>query len=104
MGTQLRAFKRFQGVASQNTASTAASQLVALNSVNGTRAIRFTNLGTSNVFIEFGIATVTAAVATSMILPAGQTEIFTVGNDTTHYAFIGDGTASVLYSQVGEGL
>ncbi len=104
MSTQLRAFRKKQGINSQNTALTAASQQVAINDVTGTKAIRFTNLGTSNAFIEFGTTSATAAVATSMVLPAGQTEIFTIGNDITHYAIIGDGTSSVIYSQVGEGL
>lgn len=102
MGTQIRAFRPLS--ATQATNVTASSQGVAINNLNGTRAIRFCNLGTSNVWISFGQGSApTATTSTSMPLPAGQTEIFTVGPDITHYGFIGSGTDSVLYSTVGEG-
>lgn len=87
--------------ATQNTSVTATNQQVTLNRTTGTQSIRMCNLGTETVYIEFGgVATASA----SLPLPAGQTEVFTVGSDITYYGVIAGTTGSTLYSTVGEGL
>lgn len=85
----------------QNTAVTASSQTVTINNTIGSRAIRFVNIGTQTVFISF---TATATVGASMPLPAGQTELFSIGPDVTVYSLIAGATGSTVYSTVGEGL
>jgi hypothetical protein len=103
MSMQLRAFRPL--AATQNTASTAASQTVAFNLSMGTFAVRFCNIGTQTVFILPYTTTAVAATTTNAIpLPAGQTEIFTMSQGTTGYTFIAGATGSTLYSTVGEGL
>jgi hypothetical protein len=85
----------------QNIAVTDSDQTVTLNNTIGTRAIRFVNIGTQTVFINF---TGAATVGASMPLPSGQTELFSVGTDITSYHVIAAATGSTLYSTVGEGL
>src|SRR5688572_27055045 len=89
----------------QNTEVTTSSQVVDLNWTLGTRAIRLHNSGTALCFIEFSDdAAPTADVSTSMPLPAGQTEVFSIANDIITYAVIADGVGSTVYSTIGEGL
>lgn len=102
MSAEIRPFRQL--AASQKTTVNTGSQLVALNYTAGTRSIRFACVGTADVFIELGTSTATASTDTSLCLAAGQTEVFTIGNDVTHYAVIAGALGSTLYSVVGEGI
>lgn len=85
----------------QNTAVTGSNQSVTLNYTMGTRSIRFCNIGTQTVFIDF---LASATTGTAMPIPAGQTELFSIGPDVTSFNVIAATTGSTLYSTVGEGL
>lgn len=100
MSLQLRAFRPLS--ATQNLAVTASAQTVTFNNLNGTRAVRMTNKGVQDVFITFDGTTSTTT--TGMILPAGATEVFTLGNDVTSISVIANGTGSTLYTTIGEGV
>lgn len=103
MTMQLRAFRPL--AATQNLAVTGTAQTVTLNNTQGTRAIRFCNIGTQTVFVLFGEATQTAATTANAIpIPAGQTEVFTLNNLVTTYSAIAAGTGSTIYSTIGEGM
>lgn len=101
MSAEVRTFRPL--AATQSLAVTAASQPISLNFLLGTRAVRLSNVGTQTVFIKFG----TGAAATTtddMPLQAGNTELFTIGNDITTITVIAAATGSTLYSTIGEGL
>lgn len=100
MSTQTRAFRPL--AATQNTAVLATATTVTLNYTNGTFTIRLCNIGTQTVFVAFdGNA---ASLTTSIPIPAGQTEAFTVSTNTPSFSVIASATGSTLYSTVGEGL
>lgn len=75
------------------------------------RAIRVVNKGTADVCIEFGTSTVVATLgvagspgtAGSMLLPAGQTEVFQIGM-ATHIAAITVSATATIWVTNGEGL
>jgi len=102
MTAEIRTFRALANT--QNTAVTTSSQAVEIAYSLGTRSVRFSNIGTQTVFIAFGDSTVTASTATSMPLQAGNTEVFTIGKDITHYAVIAPATGSTIYVTIGEGL
>jgi len=103
MTPQIRAFRPL--AATQSLSLTTSSQAVAFNWNLGTRSVRICNLGDKNAWIAFGASGVTTATNTGMPLPAGQTEVFTLANDITHYAAIGAAgeSTSVIYTTIGEG-
>jgi hypothetical protein len=87
-----------------NLAVTNATGRVQLAGTRGaSKAIRVVNKGSADVFIEFGDSTVVAAVATGMIVPANQTEVFDVGL-ATHMAAITAASTATLYATSGVGL
>ena len=87
-----------------NITATAASGRVALaGAVGPSKAVRVVNKGTADVFLEFGTVTVVAALATGMILPAGQTEVFQPGL-ATHLAAITSASTALVYATSGVGL
>ena len=98
----MRAFRSL--AANQSTASSTASQEVVLNRDGlGVRVIRFANIGTVPVFIEFGFgAGVTAAAATSFVIPINTVEYIAIPNNCDRYDLIASGGGSTLYSTVGE--
>lgn len=103
MSVEHRTFRPL--AATQNVEVTASSQTVTLNYTNGSRAIRMMNSGTQTVFIEFSkSASPTATTASSLPLPAGQTEVFSIGPGIITYAVIAGDVGSTIYSTVGEGL
>jgi hypothetical protein len=66
------------------------------------QTVRIHNAGPSDVFIAFGPSTVTAAAdGTSMIVPAGNTEVFRAGEVATYIATIcpAAGTAAVYVTR-----
>jgi hypothetical protein len=82
------------------TTSSAATQV---NPAPGSLRMRLYNAGPSTIFVEFGNAGVTAAVATGLPIPAGQTESFSFGRATHLAAITAAGTAT-LYATPGEGV
>lgn len=104
MSMQTRAFRPLS--ATQNATVTAGSAAIALNNLNGTRAVRVANVGAGTIFINFGEAATTAATTTtSMVMLANTVEVFTAGPAVSHVAVInGTATNNVVYTTVGEGL
>ncbi len=104
MSMQLRAFRPLADT--QNVAVTASAQTLTLNYQIGTNAMRVCNIGTQTVFFVVNDATSgkTASAATSTPIPAGNTEIFTLGNGSINLSIIAAGTGSTLYVTQGEGL
>jgi hypothetical protein len=87
--------------ATANLAVTATTGSVALDNVTGTsRSVRVYNTGDVIVFLEFGVAAVEAAAATSLPLGPGAVEWFEIGQAVTHCAGItASGTATVYFSE-----
>lgn len=84
------------GVATGNVALTAAP--------NGGE-VRICNLGTVPAFINFGTSSaVTAALATSIPIPAGAVEIFTLPATVTYLAAITASGTTALYATTGKGM
>lgn len=68
--------------------------------------LRLCNAGTGNAFIAFyepGAPIPTVAAISSLVLPAGAIEIFSVASDVTRVAFLGDPTGTTLNITRGEG-
>ena len=84
-------------------AVTAANQTLTLSPTVGMDGgtMRVTNVGTQTVFMAFG--TVTASVTTSMPLPAGTVEAFSLPGGVNTLSVIAAGTGSTLYVTVGSG-
>lgn len=104
MSTQLRAFRPLADT--QNIVVTATAQPLTLNYQIGTNAMRVCNIGTQTVFIVINDATSakTSTVAIGMPIPAGNTEVFTLGNGSTSLSIIAATTGSTLYVTQGEGV
>lgn len=69
------------------------------------KAVRVCNRGPNDAFIEFGNATVVSAVATGMMLPSGNTEVFQTGISAVAMAAIcNTGETAALYVTSGVGL
>lgn len=85
----------------------APSQTQANTAVGGTgRYLRLCNGGQGNAYVRFYEAGTTAPVmtqATSMLLPSGVVEIFSVASDTTMVAYLGDATGTTLNVTRGDG-
>lgn len=106
MGLGVGVLRSFRPLApTQNLPVTAVAQTLTLADGVGTRAVRLVNVGTQTIFLAFvGATESTATLATSIPLPAGQTEVFTIGNDVTGISAIANASGSTLYATVGEGL
>lgn len=104
MSAQLRAFRPLADT--QNVAVTGTAQTLTLNYQLGTNAMRVCNIGSQTIFVVVNDAnsTKTATVATSMPIPAGNTEVFTAGNGSVSLSVIAAGVGSTLYVTQGEGL
>lgn len=79
-------------------AATDASSRAALGKPNGWQLHVSTLPADDPVYIKFGDATVVAAVATSMRINPGQTQIFTVPASATHCAAICASTETAALS------
>lgn len=91
--------------ATVSLAVTTTTGSVALTAPGGSGGsdVRLYNAGGSLVFVAFGSSTVQAAV-TSLPLPAGQTEVFSVGPGSTHVAAITASGTATLYATTGRGV
>ena len=84
-------------------AASAATQVCA----TGTRSVRVMNDGTATAWINFGDVTVTAAVATSMPVGPGVTEVLSFPNLTAatfYVAAIAAGSTGKIYFTPGSGI
>lgn len=92
----------FPQATTSSVAVTASNQNVSL-SRTGTSAdsIRVHVLGTQDVFLQFGGA---AALATSMPIGAGHTEVFALPVDTASIGVIASATGSTIYFTLGNGI
>lgn len=104
MSNQFRAFRPLADT--QNVVVTGSAQTLTLNYQIGTNAMRVCNIGSQTVFIVINDATSakTAIATTSMPIPSGNTEVFTLGNGAINISVIAAGTGSTLYVTQGEGL
>jgi hypothetical protein len=89
--------------ATVKVAANTGSQRAAFSSSPDSKEVRVHNAGSVLAFIEFGDATVVAAAATSIPLPAGAVEVFSVGACTNMAVILGSSTADV-YATPGKGL
>jgi hypothetical protein len=94
----------------KNITAASATSAVALpvfastaTSVMGSRTVRVFNGTAVVVFIEFGISTVTAAVATSMPIAPGAVEYLEVGPGVTHVAGITSAGGGTVHFTEGRG-
>lgn len=90
--------------ASQVIAVTGSSAATALSSPIG-QSIRLhcKNTNSGYVFVAFGASSATATTTTSLALPPGAIETFTLPLSTTHIACIGESAGQTLYATTGEG-
>ena len=103
MSTQYRAFRPL--APSQNIVTTTSAQTITLNYQIGTTAARMCVVGTDPVFIEINDAQSSkVATTSSMIIPAGNTEVFILGNGAINLSVMGLAGGSTLYVVQGEGL
>jgi hypothetical protein len=84
------------------TTSTARVALTAPATAGGYQ-VRIYNAGSATAFIRFGTVAIDAATATSMPVPSGQTEVFTVASTVTHVAAITASGSATLYATTGYG-
>lgn len=68
-------------------AATDATGRVAISTVQG-HQIRIHNAGSSSVFVAFGDVTIVGSLTTSVPIPAGDIEVFTIPLGTTYVAGI----------------
>lgn len=88
-----------------NLALSTSTGNVALPGVGNGANVRVYNAGTTAGFITFGTAsTVTAALATSMPIPPGAVEMFTLPAGITYVAGISASGAPTLYFTTGQGI
>lgn len=67
--------------------------------------IRLHNSSSSTVFVAFGAtSSATASVSTSLPLPPGDVEVFTVPFQTAYVAVIASAAGGTLYATPGEGV
>lgn len=88
----------------KNIDVSASSQRVDLGTFVGEQQVRVMNDGTATVWINFGTSTVTAALATSMPVGPGVTEVLTIrGASAINVAAIAAGSTGKIYFTPGVG-
>lgn len=83
------------------TSSSAATQLAVTGDAQ--RNLEVQNVGTSTIFVEVGISTASAAVATGYPILAGQSKVITAAGSATHIACITASATVTLYVTSGTG-
>ncbi len=102
----IRPFGQLQGQNTSNLAvlATTANVAVPVSGI-GFRSIRVTNIGSQNIFVNFGNSNaITAVLTTSMPVLANTVEVFLLPPDITFVAAIAAATGSTMYLTVGEGV
>jgi hypothetical protein len=86
-------------------AVTTATARVALTApaTAGAYQVRLYNAGTATAFVTFGTVTANGVVATSMPIPSGGIEVFSVASTVTHVAAITSSGTATLYATTGYG-
>jgi hypothetical protein len=90
-----------------NVAISNTSANVSLGPIYGTTGgqVRVHNSSSQTVFIAFGPNnTVTASLSTSLPLPPGDVEVFTVPTQVAYIAVIAAAAGGTLYATLGEGV
>lgn len=72
--------------------------------VGASKAVRLVNKGPNDVFINFGPAGQVATLASAMLFPAGQTEVFQPGLATTLAGICAGGETATVYATTGVGM
>jgi hypothetical protein len=100
MSVEHRTFRPL--AATQTVSASDANTNLALSMTLGARAIRIYNAGPNTVYWwNTGVA----AVATSVPMPSGAIETFSIGPDVTNLGFIcSTAQTATVYVTVGEGL
>lgn len=91
------------GTVTISCANTTSATALVVPSDNNTRQIEISNAGSVAVFVQPGISTVTATVAASYPILAGQTKVITVPYTTTHLACISASGTQTVYVSTGFG-
>ena len=82
---------------------TTTANVAITNPGSGTRSLRIANIGTNNVFINFGKNnSVTAVLTTSIPLLANSVSMFQLKSDITHVAAIAAAIGNTIYCTTGE--
>jgi hypothetical protein len=88
----------------QKITVSASSQTIALVGLTKSEdCVQVTNNATETVYISFSAGSGTAAIATSVAIPAGTVIAFGVAPDVTNANAIGTGTTGVIEFLVGKG-
>lgn len=92
--------------ATANISVSASSQNVALGIPRGPRQVRVMNNGTATAWVNFGLAGVTAAVATGIPIGPGVTEVLTLPDfgGPAFAAAIAAGATGSIYFTPGVGI
>lgn len=85
------------------TSSSAATALTAINSNLPKLQLELQNSGSVPIFVDVGISTITAAVASGYPILPGQSKVISISPRTTHIACIVAVTTTTLYVTVGLG-
>jgi hypothetical protein len=80
------------------------NQAVLIDADGGSSSVRVMNNGTATVWIKFGETSPTAAVATSIPVGPGVTEVFTPPNRVVYAAAIAAGSTGKVYFTPGAGI
>lgn len=88
---------------SKTISCTSSSAATILPSVAFQNQLELQNAGSVPIFVEVGLSTVTAAVATGYPVLPGQSKVISVSNTITHIACIVAVTTTTLYVTVGTG-
>lgn len=83
------------------TSSSAATALAFTGDVGPNLELQ--NAGSNTIFVETGISTVSAAVATGYPILAGQSKVVTIAGSATHIACITASVTTTLYVTSGLG-
>lgn len=85
------------------TATTANVSLRSLSPVVNQPVVRLANVGTQTIFVNFGIAGVTATTTAGFPMIANSVGCFSIPVTATHIAAIASAVGSTLYATVGAG-
>lgn len=96
-----------------NAFTPSGSVTLTLTAAQGTTAVsgvghilRIANAGAGNAYVAFyesGTTQPTLGLTTSMLLPSGVVEMFSVGSSTVQVAYMGDATGTTLNITRGSG-
>jgi hypothetical protein len=92
-----------QGTKTLSCTNASAATALAVTLTSNQTQLEIQNRGTVDVYVEAGVSTVTAAVATGYPVPPGQSKLITVSSSVTHVACIAGSATNTVYVTVGFG-